>query len=227
MNWSKHILDGVRASAIAMLSAAAVPMVSGKETAPATAVESSRSAIAQIDAELDLLARQVPAAPTPAQGEAIKSEYNALKQRRNELKKDFTETRYDELSTDLQVAKDKVSAWAKEEAATTNPKASAAVSVTNEKAADAAAKVEDYRNESSDLNKAEAKAALYHLDTDINLLNAKIEAVLDPAQKSELKHSLKLLKERRAELTGDFRKARYDALVDDVKAEWNKVTSAP
>ena len=74
------------------------------------------------------------------------------------------------------------------------------------------------------MNKAEvAKASLDHLDADIDLLEAKIDAVQDPVRKDELKMRFKALKERRSELGHEFRKARYDALVADVKDEWNKL----
>lgn len=94
-----------------------------------------------------------------------------------------------------------------------------------ESAGEASSKINDYRAEASDLNKAEAKAALKRLDADIDLLAAKIDAIPDPMRKKELSQRLKILKERRKELGSEFRKASYDALVDDVRAEWNQLTN--
>jgi hypothetical protein len=94
-----------------------------------------------------------------------------------------------------------------------------------ENAADSASsKLDRYRNENTDLNKAEVKAALERLDSDLKLLSAKIDVISEPARKQELTQRLKALKERRSELNREFRKARYDALVADVQAEWDQIT---
>lgn len=92
-----------------------------------------------------------------------------------------------------------------------------------EAAGKASSKIEDYRADSSELNKAEVKAALERLDTDIDLLAAKIDTITESARKTELTQRLKVLKERRKELNSEFRKARYDALSADVKSEWNQL----
>lgn len=94
-----------------------------------------------------------------------------------------------------------------------------------EQAADSASsKIDSYRNENTELNKAEVKAALERLDSDIKLLSARIDAIPEPARKQELTQRLKALKERRSALNREFRKARYDALAADVKAEWDQIT---
>jgi hypothetical protein len=94
-----------------------------------------------------------------------------------------------------------------------------------EQAADSASsKIDNYRNENTELNKAEVKAALERLDSDIKLLSARIDAIPEPARKQELTQRLKALKERRSALNREFRKARYDALAADVKAEWDQIT---
>lgn len=93
-----------------------------------------------------------------------------------------------------------------------------------EKAVDSASsKIDDYRADATELNKAEVKAALERLDTDIDLLAARIDSINEPARKQELTQRLKVLKERRKELNSEFRKARYDALSADVKSEWNQL----
>lgn len=94
------------------------------------------------------------------------------------------------------------------------------------KAADkAASKLDAYRSSNTELNKAEVKAALERLDADLALLAAKIDAITDPVHKDELKLRLKGLKHQRDELNSQFRKARYDALAADIKAEWNKLVN--
>jgi len=94
-----------------------------------------------------------------------------------------------------------------------------------ESASQASSKIDDYRADSSDVNKAEVKAALERLDADIDLLEAKIDSLTQPARKKELSQRLKLLKERRKELNHEFRQASYDALVSDVKAEWSQLSN--
>ncbi len=94
---------------------------------------------------------------------------------------------------------------------------------TKPAADNASSKIDDYRNDATDINKAEVKAALERLDSDIKLLAAKIDAIAEPVRKQELTERLEALKERRKELNREFRKARYDALVADVKAEWNQL----
>ncbi len=178
-----------------------------------------KAALAQIDAELKQLDEMADAAPTAQEKADAKLCYQLLKERRNELKKDFNRARYEAFKSELKAEKDKVSAWA-EQVFSTKPAAASATTAAAETTAD---KIAEYRADSSALNKAEVKASLERLDADIDLLEAKIESVSDPVRKEELKAHLKALKERRSELNSDFRKARYDAVVADVKAEWNKV----
>ena len=181
-----------------------------------------KAALAQIDAELKQLDEMADAAPTAQEKADAKLRYQLLKERRNELKKDFNRARYEAFKSELKAEKDKVSAWAKQ-VFSTKPAASSATSATTAAAEITADKIAEYRADSSALNKAEVKASLERLDADIDLLDAKIESVSDPVRKEELKAHLKALKERRSELNTDFRKARYDAILADVKAEWNKV----
>lgn len=181
-----------------------------------------KAALAAIDAELRHLDELADAAPTPAEKTDAKARYAALKVRRDELKQEFNRARYEAFKADLKAETDKASAWAKE-TFSTKPAASSAASATAATADTTAAKIADYRNDASEVNKAEVKASLDHLDADIELLQAKIEAVTDPIRKDELKVRFQALKDRRAELNSEFRKARYDALVADVKAEWNKL----
>lgn len=181
-------------------------------------------ALAQIDSELDHLDRLADSAPTPEQKADIKARYKALKERRKDLGSDFTRARYEAFKADLKVETDKVSDWSKD-TFHNKPAASASSSATSMAASNTADKISDYRDNSSDVNKAEVKASLARLNADIDLLEAKIDAVQDPVRKDELKQNLRAIKERRDELKSDFRKARYDALVADVKGQWNKLTN--
>lgn len=181
-----------------------------------------KAALAAIDAELNHLDALADNAPTPLEKADAKARYHALKDRRNELKQEFTRARYEAFKADLKTESDKAAAWARETFAT-KPAANSAAAATAATADATAEKIADYRNDASEVNQAEVKASLDRLDADIELLQAKIEAVTDPVRKDELKARFQALKDRRAELNSAFRRARYDALVADVKAEWNKL----
>jgi hypothetical protein len=182
-----------------------------------------KAALDSIDAELDHLERLADAAPTPAQKDAIKARHDELEARRDDLKSQFTSAKYQAFKADLKAEVDKASAWARD-TFSNQPAASRAASDVASSADRAAEKIADYRNESSDLRKAEVKAALARLDVDIDLLAAKIDTVADADRKAELKARLENYRKRRAELNGEFRSARFDALASDVKAEWNRLT---
>lgn len=182
-----------------------------------------KAALAQIDAELEHLDRLADAAPTPELKADAQTRYAALKERRNTLRQEFNTARYEVFKADLQAEKDRLSAWAKE-TFQTKPAASSALNATTATADRTAEKIAEYRTESTDLNKAEVTASLARLDADIDLLAVKISAITnDPGRKAELDRRLQALKERRGALNSEFRRARYDALVADVKAEWDKL----
>jgi len=183
-----------------------------------------KAALEQIDAELKHLDALADAAPTPEQQADARTRYVLLKQRRDALQQDFTRARYEAFKNDLQAEKDKVAAWAKE-TFSTGPAANSTAAATAATADATAAKIADYRAESTDVNKAEAKASLDRLDADLALLAAKIDAMTEPMHKAELKLRLGDLKNRRDELNSQFRKARYDVLAADVKDEWNKLVN--
>lgn len=183
-----------------------------------------QAALAQIDAELDHLDNLADAAPTVEKKNEVKAHYAALKQRRADLQKTFTRARYEAFKADLKAETDRIAAWTRETFAT-KPAAAAAASAGSAAAEDTAAKLADYRTEATDANKAEVKAALARLDANIDLLEARIKLIADAERRAELNRRLQALRERRSDLNREFRQARYDALVDDVKAEWNRLTN--
>ncbi len=183
-----------------------------------------KSAFEQIDAELDHLDRLADNAPTPAEKAAAKARYAALKERRDELKKDFNRARYETFKADVKTEWDKASSWTKD-TFSNKPAANSTVREVSESADATAQKISDYRVDANDASKAEVKAALARLDVDIQLLESRIGAVSDPQRKAELTERLNAYKARREDLNKDFRKARFEALVNDVKGEWDKLTN--
>jgi uncharacterized protein (DUF1786 family) len=119
---------------------------------------------------------------------------------------------------------DKASSWTKD-TFSNKPAASSSAREVSESADATAKKISDYRVDSNDVTKADVKSALARLDVDIQLLESRIAAVSDPQRKAELTARLNGYKARREELKKDFRQARFQALVDDVKGEWDKLTN--
>jgi hypothetical protein len=183
-----------------------------------------KSALQQIDAELDHLDRLADNAPTEADKAAAKARYAALKQRRDDLQKNFTRARYDAFKADVRAEWDKASRWSKD-TFTNKPAANESVRSVTDRVDATEHKITDYRADATDLNKAEVKAALSRLDVDIQLLESRISAVSDSQRRAELTAKLNSYKERRDDLQKDFRQARFQALVDEVKAEWDKLTN--
>lgn len=183
-----------------------------------------KAALQQIDAELAHLDRLADNAPTEADKAAAKARYAALKQRRDDLQKNFTRARYDAFKADVKAEWDKASRWGKD-TFTNKPAANDAAETVEDRSANAADRIAGYRTENSDLNKAEVKAALARLDVDIQLLESRISAISDPQRRAELNDRLRNYKARRDELNKDFRQARFEALVDEVKSEWDKLVN--
>jgi hypothetical protein len=183
-----------------------------------------KAALQQIDAELEHLDRLADNAPTETEKVAAKARYAALKERRDQLQKNFNQARYDAFKADVKSEWDKASKWTKD-TFSTRPSASSAARDVADKADESAEKISDFRSESTEMNKAEVKAALARLDVDIQLLESRVEAVSDPVRKAELTERVRGYKAQRDELNKEFRSARFQALIDEVKADWDKLTN--
>lgn len=183
-----------------------------------------KNALEQIDAELDHLDRLADSAPTDAEKTAAKARYAALRERRDQLQKNFNRARYEAFKADVKAEWDKASQWTKD-TFSNKPAANEAAEKVADRANATEKSISGYRAESTDLNKAEVKASLARLDVDIQLLETRIAAVSDPQRKAELTEKLNGFKAQRAELNKDFRQARFQSLVDEVKAEWDKLTN--
>ena len=87
-------------------------------------------------------------------------------------------------------------------------------------AAQAAEHVEAYTDSTTDLNKAEVKAALADLDAQIEELESLATHAPDEAKRQAAEVRLDALKERRDAIRADFNQARFAALRADVRREW-------
>lgn len=182
-----------------------------------------KAALEQIDAELEHLDQLAEAAPDAQQRAETKLRYDILKERRNDLKREFTRARYEAFKADLQAEMDKVSAWAKEKFSGNRPVARPAATVAGDAVDSVSKRKADAPTDSITLNEPQVRTALARLDTDIEMLAARIDALSDHERKAQLNRRLRAYRDRRNELSSQFRQDRYAGLAADVKAEWNQL----
>lgn len=190
--------------------------------------DAAKVALEQLDLEMDRVDALLDNAPSQADRVAAKARLAVLKERRSELR------------ADLRVETERVSAWTKrkfssdpatkatDEMSTAVKDAKAAAQAAEHQAyaeastADAATDIAIYKLRPTDTNKEEAKAGLKALEVNIDSLSARIDRLPDSEERTSAQQRLRILKERRAELQKEFNKARFDALIDDVKHAWNE-----
>ena len=203
-----------------------------------------------LDVELDRLDELLDHAPTPNEKTSATARVQVLKDRRSELRKDYVQAKYDGLKADVKIEYNKVAAWTKqtfssspesklkrkldEVSEQTKDVAHDTAQAAREMKADARAAVTPaavatsadliaYKLNPTDEKKADVKASLALVDTEIDRLETRVDNLPKGDERDATKARVKALKERRSELASDFRKARYEALIADVKAEWNKL----
>ncbi len=211
-----------------------------------------KALLQDLDEKIDRLDEFVENAPSEREKQAAKLRLEKLKERRNELRKNYAQARFESLKADVQAEYNKLVTWAKKtfstspeakldravesaaeksrEVADAAAKAAAeakarTIATVNPAAVSASAEVAAYKINPSTENKEEAKAALATLDAEIKRLDDRCDNLPKGKERDAALLRLKALKERRSELASDFRKARFDALIDDVKAEWKKLTN--
>lgn len=209
-----------------------------------------KAQLKELDVQLDRLDEFEDNAPTAEERDAAKARIKVLKDRRSELRKNYAQARYDSLKADVKGEFDKLSRWTKKTfSRSPESKMERKLDEAGDKAADLAhdtaqaareakadtmaavnpaaaattADIAAYKMNPSDENKADVKASLAALDTEIDRLEARVDNLPRGDERDATKLRVKALKERRSDLSSDFRKARYDALKADVKAEWNKL----
>lgn len=186
-----------------------------------------KAALAAIDARIEGIEAALDRAPDAAEQTAAKQRLEILKQRRSELRKDYAKAKLDELQADTKVEYEKVAAWTKKTARDVKEKIAGpevdaparAQAAANPEANAALAEVELYRMNPSPENKQEVKAALAALDAEIDRLEARSDALPKGDERARMEKRVKALEKRENALRRDFTKARWDALVSDVKQE--------
>jgi hypothetical protein len=203
--------------------------------------DAAKAAIKELDAEIDRLDVQLDYAPTPEDKAAAKARIAVLKERRNDLRKTYASARFDELKADVRAEASRVGAWTKK-TFNRDPASNAEREIKNtmgdakreardagdaaySHAASTSASLDlaAYKLRPTDTNKEEAKAAIKALDARINELDDRADKMPRGADRDAAKRRVKALEDRKDELKGDFNKARFNALVDEVQSEWNDV----
>ena len=205
--------------------------------------DAAKAALTELDAEMDRLETMIDNAPTDADKAAARARLDTLKERRGELRKTYVKARYDELKADVRAEANRLGAWAKrtfnrDEASnakreikdTLNDAKREARQAGNSAyaaAASAGASMDlaAYKMRPTDTNKEEAKAALKALEAKIDALEDKVDAMPRGADRDRAERRLKALEDRKDDLKGEFNKARFNALVDEVQNEWNDLVN--
>jgi hypothetical protein len=233
--------------ALAFALAAPVSLMANEATARADAAmsevkgDAAQAAMKELDAEIDRLDVQMNNAPTAEEKAAAEARLEVLKERRNDLRKTYVKARYEELKADVRAEANRLGAWTKRTFTRDS------VDRTDDKIRDSANDVKrDLRNAGNDAyagvstagaamdlaayklrptdtNKEEAKAALKALDDRIDALDDRADKMPRGAERDAAKRRVKALEDRKDELKHEFNKARFDALIDSVQAEWNDI----
>ncbi|MBP6507144.1 MAG: hypothetical protein KA257_06225 [Opitutaceae bacterium] len=201
--------------------------------------DAAKAALHELDVEIDRVDAMLDNAPTQADRAAAKARLEVLKERRSELRKTYVRARYDELRADIRAEANRLGVWAKR-TFTSDPSAKAtdemkdsvrdaqdAARTADNQAyveantAGAATDIAVYKLRPTDTNKTEAQAGLKALDGNIDVLEVRVDNMAVGDDRVAAKERLQALKQRRDELHHDFNKARFDALIDDVKHAWD------
>lgn len=232
--------------ALALMIAAAPSRAHATETTARVAAsaaeltgDAAKASLQELDVEIDEVEAMIDNAPTPEEKAAAKTRLEALKDRRSELRKTYVKARYDELKNDVRAEANRVGHWTKskfkkdpaekaaDEMKDAADKTADGMKRTGDSAyaygrsAGATMDIAAYKLRPTDTNKEEAKAALKALDQKIDELDDRADAMPKGPDRDAAKRRVKALEDRKDELKHDFNKARFDALVDDVKSAWN------
>jgi hypothetical protein len=201
--------------------------------------DAAKTALKELDTEIDRLDALADNAPTPEDKASAKARIQVLKERRSDLRKTYVAARYDELKADTRAEAAKLSAWTKAKLhrdPVSNAERDAKETVRDAKkaatdagdsayaaAASAGASLDltAYKLRPTDTNKEEAKAAVKALDARIKELDDRADKMPRGADRDAAKRRVKALEDRKDEIKSEFNKARFNALVDEVQAEWN------
>ncbi|MDX2185835.1 MAG: hypothetical protein SFV32_02785 [Opitutaceae bacterium] len=233
---SESVLDNSR------VPAAAPTTIQPPAVAPMPAMignEGDEGLSKLMDSRLDNIENSLQNAPTAEEREQARAELATLRQRREALKQNYDQGEFDRLMEDSRAEFARVASWSSKRtgdqtasppdaiardgsgAPTGNDRTYAALNLP---ANQALANIEVYRLNPSPDNKQEVKGALKALDKEIDRLSDQAGDLPRGEERDSAKRRVKALKQRYSELKKDFTKARWDAMVDDLRAEWTRMT---
>lgn len=227
-------------AALALTLIALMPALNASPTLVATLPEATaakvqsaerKAALAEIDTQIDAIEESLEHAPDAVTQNAARQRLDDLKKRRTELRKDYVAAKATELRDDAVAEYKKAVAWtkgaladAKDSVVGPRPGAAdTAATATNPHATAAASHLALYRLNPSPENKAEVKAALDALDDEIDRLEDYADDLPKGPERDALRKRVKALEAREDELESNFNRARWDAVVSDLKSEWDRI----
>lgn len=249
-NHMKNLLIRSAAALPAVLLFAVLPSSQASETTAeisSSAAElrgdAAKAALKELDAHIDALEEAADNAPTEAEKTAAKARIEALKDRRSDLRKTYVKARYDELKADIRAETNRIGNWSKRNfkrdpvAVNTTDRdldraardarrdVDRATDRTSAAIASTAASVDlnTYKLRATDTDRNLAKDALTALDHRIDELERRADNMPKGADRDVAKRKIKALEDRKDELKHDFNKERFNALVDDVQAQWKDI----
>lgn len=192
--------------------------------------DAAKAALKELDAQIDALDDVADNAPTEAEKDSAKRRIDALKERRNDLRKTYVQARYDELKADIRAETSRIGSWAKQnfkrDPVAVNDRdlrrdATHAADHASATAASTAAALDltAYKRRPTDTDRNEAKAALNALDHRIDELENHADNMPKGAERDIAKRRVKAFEDRKDELKSDFSKERFNALVDEVESD--------
>ena len=227
------------AFAMPVRSHAADPVARVESNVAEVRADADKAALKELDDEIDRVDAMIDNAPTAADKDAAKARMKVLKERRSELRKSYARAKYDELKADVRTEADRVGTWGKhpfKRDPAKKAEADAKRDVRDAKrdakeagdsaysyahSTDATMDLAAYKLRPTDTNKDEAKAALKALDRKIEELEDRANKMPHGPDRDAAKRHVKELEDRKDQLKHEFNKARFDALVDDVRSAWN------
>jgi hypothetical protein len=186
--------------------ALATPVVFAGDAAPAAAPEyneEQKAALKALDAELNRFDAMLEKDDDIQHKATVKAFIDAFKDRRDAMNKaPFDQGKYDEIRFDINVEYQRLAMWLADPITPPPPK---------DKASDISL-IPVYRLSPAPNNRADVKAALDAADTEIARLEKRASSATD-------KTRMQSVKAKRADLNKEFTKARWEALIAEMKGD--------
>ncbi len=199
--------------------------------------DAAKAALDEINAEIDRLDVLVDSAPDMSEREAARARIDVLKERRNDLRKTYVKSRYEELKADIRAEGNRLAAWTKrtfnrDEASNARREVGDTLDEAKRDAraaghsAVAAMDLDSYKNRPLDTDKDAARAALNALEETIDELDDRVDDMPKGVARDAAEKRVDALEDRKDELEDNFNRTAFNALVDDVQAEVKSLRSA-